>query len=99
MTSEMEPGHVGTQSFLDVLRMAKEKTNAEQWTDVAALWVQVVAVNPTQGTWWAQLGYTYYHAQQYHQAITAFEKALELGGGFPALFDHEYSSGGHFGLP
>jgi tetratricopeptide (TPR) repeat protein len=69
-----EPANV-----LDLIRQAQEKAAAREWKETAALWEQVVRLNPVQPSFWYSLGAARYNAQDYKGAVPAFEKAAELG--------------------
>jgi hypothetical protein len=43
------------EGFVEVLRGAKAKGRAREWTEAAALWARVVEMNPCEGDYWAQL--------------------------------------------
>ncbi len=66
-------------AFLRTLARAQTETAAEEWEEAARLWGEVVAQNPIQGNFWARLAEAHHHAQQYRQAIEAYERVLELG--------------------
>lgn len=72
------------QSFGSLLSQAEAKTAAKQWKDAAPLWQRVVAANPVNGRFWSQLATVLYEAKDYRGAIPAYEKAMELGSGFPS---------------
>jgi hypothetical protein len=74
---------------MQLVDAAQEKFAAKRWDDAADLWSQVVINNPVSGAFWVQLGVACYHAERYRDAVPALERALELGGGFPAI-DFEY---------
>ncbi len=77
------------QAFTHLVNTAWEKSAAQQWGEAADLWTQIVAENSVSGAFWTQLGLANLHAERYREAVPSFEKALELGGGFPAP-DFEY---------
>jgi len=70
--------------FLELLRLAESKTAAKQWSEAAALWEQIVQANPVQVRFWKNLADTLYQSRNYRKAIPAYEKMIELRGGFPA---------------
>lgn len=72
-----------TNVFLDLLKQANDKTRAKQWNEAAELWDKLVRINPVEGDIWEQLAKTRYENKEYRKAIPAFQKALELGSGFP----------------
>lgn len=80
--SAQETPRVG--DFTGLLHLAETKTAAKQWGEAAALWEQVVRVNPVEVRFWKQLADTSYNAKNYRQAIPAYTKVIELRGGFPA---------------
>jgi tetratricopeptide (TPR) repeat protein len=71
------------QGQLEVLRRAEELTREKKWPEAAAAWQRVVEVNPHLGRAWLNLGAARYQDKDYRQAISAFEKALELRAGYP----------------
>src|SRR5258706_13857900 len=44
---------------------------------------KLARINPVEGDIWEQLAKTRYENKEYRKAIPAFQKALELGSGFP----------------
>jgi tetratricopeptide (TPR) repeat protein len=75
---------VRTQELLNTLAHARAKVTAKEWNEAAKLWEKVVQLNPVTGEFWYQLGEARYKAQDYRNAIPAYEQALQLGFGFPA---------------
>src|SRR5438132_2101963 len=73
-----------TTNFIELLRLAETKTAAKQWSEAAPLWEQIVQENPVQVRYWRLLADTSYQAKNYRKAIPAYEKVLELRGGFPS---------------
>ncbi len=71
-------------SFAELWHLAETKTAAKQWDEAAALWEEVVQQNPVDVKFWRFLAQTRYQAKNYRNAIPAFEKVIELRGGFPA---------------
>ncbi|HEY3130373.1 MAG TPA: tetratricopeptide repeat protein, partial [Acidobacteriota bacterium] len=71
-------------SFAELWHLAETKTAAKQWDEAAALWEQVVRQNPVDVKFWRFLAQTRYQAKNYRNAIPAFEKVIELRGGFPS---------------
>ncbi len=67
--------------YLDLLDRAEERFAAEDWAAAAYLWSQLADANPTVGATWTRLGQARYRCARYREAIDAFERALELGGG------------------
>src|SRR5215210_5043312 len=73
-----------TKAFLETLAEAETKTQAQAWTEAAALWEKVVKINPVEGRFWNQLASVYYNAKDYRKSIPAYEKQIELGYGSKA---------------
>jgi len=73
-----------TANFVELLRLAETKSAAKQWDEAASLWEQIVQANPVQVRFWSNLANTLYQAKNYRKAIPAYEKVLELRGGFPS---------------
>jgi hypothetical protein len=76
-------------SYQELLARAEMKTTAQEWTEAAALWEKLVEMNPPMPRFWDQLAQARKSAKDYRKAIPAFEKALELGAGYP--FNAAYS--------
>jgi len=72
-------------SFEDLVKKAQKKQADLDWPGAATLWDQVVARNPTQGEFWEHLATCRYSNKEYHRAIGAYEKVLELRTGYPAV--------------
>src|SRR5262245_56659064 len=74
----------GGNSFAETLLKAEAAGAAQHWPEAAALWQQVIQVNPVIARFYFQLATALYGAKEYRKAIPAFEKAMELRAGFPA---------------
>jgi tetratricopeptide (TPR) repeat protein len=72
-----------TKGFMDLLNQAETKTSAKEWDAAATLWQHVVEINPVQVRFWGQLANAYYQARNYRRAIPAYQKLIELRGGYP----------------
>jgi len=70
-------------SFLELLKLANERTRSGQWNEAAELWSTISELNPVEGDVWDHLAQARYQNKDYRRAIPAFQKALELGAGFP----------------
>lgn len=68
---------------IDLEAQARAKMTGEQWTEAAELWRKLVEANPTMPRYWDQLGHARLRAKDYKPAIAAFQKAFELGAGYP----------------
>jgi tetratricopeptide (TPR) repeat protein len=66
-----------------LLKQAAERTQAKEWAEAAPLWKRVVALNPTDGGNWSNLGWTSYQIKDYRTAIKAYAQAMELRAGYP----------------
>jgi tetratricopeptide (TPR) repeat protein len=64
---------------LRVLSLAESRTGACQWTEAAALWQQVVTVNPVNGNHWDRLAQAYFESGDYAATLAADQKAGDLG--------------------
>ena len=73
-----------TRAFIETLQLAQTKSEAREWKEATAAWQQVVDANPVNARFWNQLGDAAYGNKDYRRAISAYEKALELGAGFPS---------------
>ena len=71
-------------NFPELLRLAEAKSQAKQWGEAASLWEKIVSINPVQVRFWNNLANTLYQAKNCRKAIPAYEKVLELRGGFPS---------------
>ena len=65
--------------YLRVLALAEARTSARQWPAAAALWQQVVTVNPVNGSHRDRLAQAYFEAGDYSAALAAYQKAGDLG--------------------
>lgn len=67
------------EDYFDLVRQARAKNEAKEWSEAAKLWQRVVALNPVRPSLWNALAEAHFEAKEYRQAIAAWEKALELG--------------------
>jgi Peptidase family S41 len=65
--------------YFDLVRQARAKNEAKEWSEAAKLWQRVVALNPVRSSLWNALAEAHFEAKEYRQAIAAWEKALDLG--------------------
>jgi hypothetical protein len=65
--------------YFDLVRQARAKNEAKEWSEAAKLWQRVVALNPVRSSLWNALAEAHFEAKEYRPAIAAWEKALELG--------------------
>lgn len=79
MEQELSPA-----DFLHTLARAEANTAAASWPEATALWAEVVAANPVEGRFWSALATARYETEDYAGAMSAFERALALGDGYPA---------------
>jgi tetratricopeptide (TPR) repeat protein len=70
-------------SFMELLHDAETRTAANQWSEAAILWDQVVQRNPVEVRFWSQLAEAEYQAKNYRNAIPAYQRVIELRGGYP----------------
>ncbi|HET6670234.1 MAG TPA: tetratricopeptide repeat protein [Pyrinomonadaceae bacterium] len=75
---------VNAQAYVEILQLAMAKSEAQDWKEAAAAWQRVVEANPVNARFWNSFGDAAYGNKDYRRAIQAYEKALELGGGFPS---------------
>lgn len=73
-----------SQSFVQLLQQAEAKSAAKEWKEAAAAWQRVVEANPVNARFWSQLAEASYEGKEYRKAIVAYEKAMQLGAGFPS---------------
>jgi tetratricopeptide (TPR) repeat protein len=78
--AQKRPSGAAVKEFVDVLRSARQASDAGRWTEAAKNWERVVALNPVNEEYWEKLGEAYYKHHDFRQAIPAFEKVLDLGG-------------------
>ncbi|HXL80080.1 MAG TPA: tetratricopeptide repeat protein [Pyrinomonadaceae bacterium] len=71
-------------SFQETLKNAEGATAQKDWKAAAGYWASVVAANPVNARFWEQFAQSLYQSKDYKQAIPAYQKALELGAGFPS---------------
>lgn len=74
----------GAPSFQETLKSAESATAKKDWKAAAGYWASVVAENPVNAKFWEQFAQSLYQNKDYKQAIPAYQKALELGAGFPS---------------
>lgn len=72
--AQSEPGTV-----LDLLRQAQRAQAVGNWSEAARLSARIVELNPVQPNYWYVLGIMRERTGDYRNAISAFEKAAELG--------------------
>ncbi len=72
------------QSFVEVLNQAEAATAAKDWKGATQSWQRVVEENPVNARFWDQLAGAFYQNKEYRKAIPAYEKAMQLGSGFPS---------------
>src|SRR6476469_6296599 len=70
-------------SFQETLKSAENATAQKNWKAAAGYWASVVAENPVNARFWEQFAQALYQNKDYKQAISAYQKALELGAGVP----------------
>jgi tetratricopeptide (TPR) repeat protein len=68
---------------LEALQRAQALTTQKKWPEAATAWQRVVDVNPHLGEAWLGLGIARQENKDYHKAIAAFGKSLELRYGYP----------------
>jgi tetratricopeptide (TPR) repeat protein len=68
--------------YLELLKQARSKSAAREPAAVA-LWEKVLALNPHDGRNWREYGQLLLELKDYRKAIAAYEKAYELGAGYP----------------
>ena len=78
-SSESTVQQVPPASVLTLVLQAQRSGSAGDWSQAARPWSRVVQLNPVQPSWWYSLGDAYYRAKDYRSAISAYEKAAELG--------------------
>lgn len=75
------PGRAASAGeFIDALRLAKAASTAGRWPEAAGAWERVVQMNPVNEEYWQRLAEAHYESGKFKQAISAFEKVLDLGG-------------------
>jgi tetratricopeptide (TPR) repeat protein len=77
------------KSLAEMIEQVKFKRTAKEWKDALTLYEKILALNPHVAQTWFDYGHTLYDAEDYRQAIPAFEKALALGAGYP--FESAYN--------
>jgi tetratricopeptide (TPR) repeat protein len=73
-----------TQSYVATLQLALAKSEAQDWKEAMPAWQKVIEANPVNARFWNQYADAAYGNKDYRRAISAYEKALELGAGFPS---------------
>jgi tetratricopeptide (TPR) repeat protein len=70
--------------FAQMLDQAQNAMDSKKWSEAAALYEQIVKINPVNGRFWNQLAQANYNAKNYRRSISAYEKQIELGSNIPA---------------
>lgn len=73
-----------TVAFVRLLARARTASQVGSWQDAVVLWEAVTAHNPVEGRFWGQLAEAYFRSGAYGRAIETYERAIELGAGYPA---------------
>src|SRR6476620_2573709 len=60
--------------FAHMLDQAQNAMDSKKWTEAAALYEQIVKINPVNGRFWNQLAQANYNAKNYRRSISAYEK-------------------------
>lgn len=68
-------------TYVELVRKAQERSQAQDWRAAASLWQEAVEINPTVADMWYALGTALLNAGEYRNAIPALEKSRELGTG------------------
>ncbi len=82
--SPVRAQQLGAVPFTETLSKAEAATAQKDWPAAVGYWQTVVAANPVNARFWEQFAQALYQARDYKQAIPAYQKALELGSGFPS---------------
>src|SRR5262245_12252272 len=77
------PAGEKTGDFIDTVRQADEQSRAQNWMEAAPLWQRVVETNPHVAAFWFSLGLALQNTGENRQAISALEKAQQLGASYP----------------
>jgi len=64
---------------LEQFDQAASHSQNGRWKEAAALYVELIAVNPYHGAVWQRYGFALHQLGRYDQAREAFEKSIELG--------------------
>src|SRR5215217_2949979 len=70
---------VGTSEvnkFAEMMNQAQGAMDAKKWAEAAALYEQIVKINPVNGRFWNQLAQANYNAKNYRRSIQAYEKQI-----------------------
>jgi len=73
-------------AFADLAQDANAAYQAKQWPQVITLYQQIAQSQPTSGQAWYRLGRGFEETGKSDDAISAFKKAVSLGGGLPTVF-------------
>jgi hypothetical protein len=77
------PSQPAASSYLETLSAARAATKAKDWARAADQWARVVQKNPCAGSFWSNLAQARYETKAYREAVSAYEKVLELRYGYP----------------
>ncbi len=69
--------------YVELIGQARVKQTERESAAAVALWEKALALNPHDGRNWSEYGAALLDLRDYGKAIAAYEKALELGSGYP----------------
>lgn len=67
----------------ELVEKARASSGKNLPEEAAALWEKALALNPHDGRNWTQYGFVLLGLKDYGKAVKAFEKAYDLGSGYP----------------
>lgn len=70
---------LGKAQSINQLENAEKMYNKGNWKEAAAEYEQITQINPSNGTFWYNLGYSYYNLKSYEKSISAYKKCILLG--------------------
>ena len=75
----------GDSSHDAIVRRAERASATGRWDEAAELWRWAIAADDRTPEHWWKLGYALFNANRHRESIAAFERALQLGAGEPAV--------------
>lgn len=76
-------------TYPELVKQARIKNTARELALSASLWERALSLNPHDGRSWREYGAVLLELKEYRKAIAAYEKAYELGTGYP--WEQSYS--------
>jgi tetratricopeptide (TPR) repeat protein len=66
-------------SYVTLVQRARKAFDDHAWNDAAELWRSALLVDDRVGAHWLAMADAMYHAQRYREAVSAYERSIQLG--------------------